>query len=251
MQSKQILFIAMLSLCFLIQPGLFVDAADTAAVEPRANEILKQMGDYLKKADGFTFNSEAYFEQVLESGQKLQYNSIAKVAIQRPNRLRVDSRGDVANESYYYNGKRITHFDRRSNTYASVKVPATIDAALDFLAEQYGLTPPLADLAYKNPHRILIQNVKSGAYIGLSRVRDSMCYHLAFQQDEIDWQVWIDAGWMRVPRKVVITYKKAAGVPQYMAFLSGWDFAPRFPGDLFDFSVPPNAEQVEFAASSK
>jgi hypothetical protein len=36
-----------------------------------------------------------------------------------------------------------------------------------------------------------------------------------------------------------------------MTFLSGWDFAPRFPGDLFDFSVPPNAEQVEFAASAK
>ena len=67
------------------------------------------------------------------------------------NRLRVDSRGDVANESYYYNGKHITHFDRRSNTYAFVKVPATIDAAIDFLAEQYGLTPPLADLVYKDP----------------------------------------------------------------------------------------------------
>ena len=60
MQSKQILFITILSLFFLIQPGLFVDAADTAAVEPRANEILKQMGDYLKKADRFTFDSEAY-----------------------------------------------------------------------------------------------------------------------------------------------------------------------------------------------
>jgi hypothetical protein len=239
------------SLVFLIQPGICLFAADAPPIEGRADEILKQMGDYLKKADQFTFNSEAYFEQVLENGQKLQYNSIAKVALQRPNRLRVDSRGDVANESYYYNGKQITHFDHRSNTYASVKVPATIDAAIDFLAEQYGLTPPLADLVYKDPYRILIQNVKSGAYIGLSRVRESMCYHLAFQQDEIDWQIWIDAGWMRVPRKVVITYKKAAGVPQYMAFLSEWDFTPRFPGDLFDFRAPPNAEQVEFDPSAK
>ena len=251
MQRKQILCIAIFSLFLLIQPGIWVDAADAPPVEGRADEILKQMGDYLKKADHFTFKSEAYFEQVLENGQKLQYNSIANVALQRPNRLRVDSRGDVANESYYYNGQRITHFDHRSNTYASVKVPATIDAAIDFLAEQYGLTPPLADLVYKDPYRILIQNVKSGAYIGLSRVRASMCYHLAFQQDEIDWQIWIDAGWMRVPRKVVITYKKAAGVPQYMAFLSEWDFTPRFPGDLFDFRAPPNAEQVEFDPSAK
>ena len=251
MQSKQILTITFLSLLFLIQLGIFADAADSPTVESRANQILKQMGDYLKNADRFTFSSEAYFEQVLKNGQKLQYNSLAKVAIQRPNRLRVDSRGDVANESYYYNGKRITHFDRRNNTYAFVKAPASIDTAIDFLAEKYGLTPPLSDLVYKDPYNILIQNVRSGAYIGLSRVRDTMCYHLAFQQDEIDWQVWIDAGWMRVPRKVVITYKKAAGVPQYMAFLSEWDFAPIFPGDLFDFSAPPNAEQVEFAPSAE
>jgi hypothetical protein len=242
---------AIFSLVFLIQPGIRLFASDPPPIETRADQILKQMGDYLKKADRFTFNSEAYFEQVLENGQKLQYNAIAKVALQRPNRLRVDSRGDVANESFYYNGKRITHFDRRSNTFASVKVPATIDAAIDFLAEKYGLTPPLADLAYKDPYRILIQNVKSGTYIGLSRVRDTMCHHLAFQQDEIDWQLWVDAGWMRVPRKVVITYKKAAGVPQYMTFLSEWDFTPRFPGDLFDFSAPPNAEAVEFDPSAK
>ena len=251
MQLKKIFIIMFLSLLFLIQPSIFVNAADTAAVEPRANEILKQMGDYLKKADRFTFNSEAYFEQVLTGGQKLQYNSLAKVAMQRPNQLRADSHGDVANESYYYDGKRITHYDHRSNTYASIKAPDTIDAALDFLAEKYGLIMPLADLAYKEPYSILIQNVKSGAYIGLSRVRDTMCYHLAFQQDEIDWQVWVDAGWMRVPRKVVITYKKATGVPQYMTFLSEWDFEPRFPGDLFKFIVPPNAKQVEFAPAEK
>ena len=66
MQSKQIFTITFLSLLFLIQPGIFVNAADKPAVDSRANQILKQMGDYLKKADRFTFNSEAYFEQVLE-----------------------------------------------------------------------------------------------------------------------------------------------------------------------------------------
>jgi hypothetical protein len=90
------------------------------------------------------------------------------VAIQRPNRLRVCSRGDLTNEVYVYDGKRTTHFDRRSNTFASVDVPATIDAAIDFLAQRYGLTPPLADLAYKDPYQILNTDVTSGAYIGLS-----------------------------------------------------------------------------------
>ena len=209
------------------------------------------MGEYLKTADRFTFHIEAYFEEVLETGQKLQYSAITDVAIRRPDRFHVESRGDMANESYFYNGKRITHFDRRHNTYASVDVPATIDTAFDHMAQRYGLTPPLVDLAYKDPYRILIKAVTSGAYIGLSRVRGTTCHHLAFQQDVIDWQVWVEDGWMRVPRKIVITYKKVAGAPQYMAFLSEWDFLPRFPQNLFDFVAPRNAQQVEITPIKK
>ena len=240
------LFIVLLLSLLITPPGIVALAADSSAVAPRADELLKQMGDYLKSAKRFTFTSEAYFEQVLDNGQKLQYNAITNVALQRPDRLRVDSRGDSAFESYYYDGKHITHFNLRENTYASVKAPATIDAANDFLATKYGIIPPLVDLTYQDPYRILIENITTGTYIGLSQVRGTMCYHLAFQQNDIDWQVWIDAGWMRVPRKIVITYKKAASIPQYATFLSEWDFAPRFPGDLFSFSVPPNAKQVEF-----
>ncbi len=240
------LFIVLLLSLLITTPGIVALAADSSAVAPRADELLKQMGDYLKSTKRFTFTSEAYFEQVLDNGQKLQYNAITNVALQRPDRLRVDSRGDAAFESYYYDGKHITHFNLRENTYASVEAPATIDAANDFLATKYGVIPPLVDLTYQDPYRILIENITTGTYIGLSQVRGTMCYHLAFQQNDIDWQVWIDAGWMRVPRKIVITYKKAASVPQYVTFLSEWDFAPRFPGDLFSFSVPPNAKQVEF-----
>ena len=231
-----VLFLSLL----IITSGIESLAADASAIAPRADALLKQMGDYLKSAEQFAF------EQVLENGQKLQYNAITNVALQRPDRLRVDSRGDSAYESYYYDGKYITHYDLRENTYASTKAPATIDAANDFLATKYGVIPPLADLTYEDPYRILIENVTAGAYIGLSQVRGTMCHHLAFQQNDIDWQVWIDAGWMRVPRKIVITYKKAASVPQYVTFLSEWDFAPRFPEDLFSFNVPPSAEQVEF-----
>ena len=94
--------------------------AKKPAVDPRANDILKQMGEYLKTADRFTYHIEAYFEEVLETGQKLQYSAITDVAIRHPDRFHVESRGDVAKDSYFYNGKRITHFDRRHNTYASV-----------------------------------------------------------------------------------------------------------------------------------
>lgn len=103
MRLKQILAITFLSLLFLFQPGIFMNAAEKPAVDPRANEILKQMGEYLKTADQFTFYSEVYFEQVLASGQKLQYSSLNDVAIQRPNRLRVHSRGDDCYYDDYYN----------------------------------------------------------------------------------------------------------------------------------------------------
>jgi hypothetical protein len=36
-----------------------------------------------------------------------------------------------------------------------------------------------------------------------------------------------------------------------MAFLSEWNFSPRFPDNLFDFLAPQNAKQVEITPVKK
>jgi hypothetical protein len=97
-----------------------------------------------------------------------------------------------------------------------------------------------------DPYRILMQNVRSGYYIGLHKVEGIECHHLAFSRPDIDWQIWIEAGNKPVPKKLVITYKGIPAVPEYVGIFKDWDFSPKFTAGLFNFTPPEKAVKIEF-----
>jgi hypothetical protein len=119
------------------------------------------------------------------------------------------------------------------------------------MAKNYGITAPLADLVISDPYTNLTQNVKSVSYVGLHEINGVKCHHLAFIQDNLDWQIWILDSGMCVPRKLVITYKMAEMVPQYTAVLSNWDFLPHLPESIFSFIAPANSKKVNFMPVEK
>ena len=73
------------------------------------------------------------------------------------------------------------------------------------------------------------------------------CEHLAFSLENVDWQIWIEAGARPVPRKIVITYKDEENSPQYTAILSNWDFQTKLPDFLFKFAPPDGAKEINVA----
>ena len=232
------------------EPGVDVASAPSEQEEPivesRARSILQAMGEYLKTAKTFTFHAEITHEEVLESGRKLQYSASNNIMVRRPNRIRADYWGDLRKNSFWYDGKNVTILYTDKNLYSTFSAPKAIDEACDFAMEKYGLSIPIADLVYSDPYAVLIENVRSGFYEGLHMVNGVRCHHLAFTQENIDWQIWIEDGPQAVPRKVVITHKDLPGGPQYIAVLSDWDFSVRLPDILFTFEAPDDAEQIEF-----
>jgi len=48
------------------------------------------------------------------------------------------------------------------------------------------------------------------------------CEHLAFRNDDTDWQIWIQVGDAPIPRKYVITSKTEEGAPQYTLVIRDW-----------------------------
>jgi hypothetical protein len=115
------------------------------------------------------------------------------------------------------------------------------------LAEQYGMVLPLADLVLADPYKTLIERVRTAEDLGSGYVFETKCRHLAFRQEVVDWQIWIDES-SNLPRKIVITYKEQPGDPQYTAFLSNWNLSAGTPDSHFTFTAPPNATKTEFAA---
>lgn len=213
-------------------------------IEKRARDILREMGDYLKTAPAFIFKTTITYDQVLPTGQKLQFGAVTDVAVRRPNRLRAGRRGDLENRQLWYDGKSITLLDVNENVYATIAAPGVIDAALDLAMKKYGISAPLADVVYADPYTLLMEKVEGATYVGLHSVGGTRCHHLAFTQKNVDWQIWIEDGKQLVPRKVVITYKNDPGSPQFTAVISKWDFNVRLPDRLFIFHPPEGAGRV-------
>jgi hypothetical protein len=218
-------------------------------IGPRAELFLKAMSEYMKSVKQFSFRGKISFDEVLPSGQKIQYSAENQVAIRRPDRVYAEMQGDSGNRRFWYDGEKATLVDGGLGVYATVEdVPKELGALMDHLMEKYNFSPPLADLVYPDLYEALIDNVQFGIYVGLHDVEGIRCHHLAFVAKYIDWQIWIEDGLQMVPRKAVITYKALPESPQYEAILTDWDLNARFSDILFDVEMAAlaNLEKIEF-----
>lgn len=234
----------MLCAALMFAPLVGADSAKQG-IDPRVDILLRGMSEYLKDADEFSFLAEVNYDQVLEGGQKILRGRRAEISMRRPDRLHVLVNGDLVNERMWYDGETFVLMNLRDLEYIKVDVPPRIDDTLDFMARNYGISSPVADVLYSDPHAILVENVMTGAYIGQPVIRGVPTHHLAFTQETVDWQLWIEDGAQPVPRKAVITYKNVASAPQFTVWLSDWNFSPRLADSLFKFLPPDGAMQVE------
>lgn len=220
-------------------------APEAGAIDPQADRVLREMGEYLSSAREFSFHAEAAYDEVV-GGQKILFGGAGDISVRRPDRLNVEFDGDERQVRAVFDGQTITVYNLARNVYAAVDSHSELDAALDRLFEVYGSSVPLADFVYSNPYETLIENVQSGFLVGQHRVDGVRCHHLAFSQEGIDWQVWVEIGPRPVPRKLVITFKDEPDSPQYIAKLSGWNFQPRLSEHYFTFRPPEGSDEIEF-----
>ena len=216
-----------------------------AGVEPRADKILAEMSQYLGSLNDFSFHSEVTLEDQL-SGMHVEITNGADTFVHRPDKVRVIRKGDKGHQEAFYDGKFLSLVSPEQRVYAQSEMPASIDPMLDFAHEKLGMTFPLADLLFADSHTVLGQNTESGFYAGEHGVDGVACDHLAFTQASgLEWQIWVERGAQKLPRKFVIRHFEEPGNPRFQAVLSKWDTAPKFPANVFQFAAPPGAQKIE------
>ena len=225
--------------------------AKAPIIDPKADQLLREMGNLLKTAKHFYFTAEIMFDAVLPSDQKLQFAAYAEASVEKPNRIFMEYLSDLGTKRFWYDGKTVTLLEGGTNFYSTVNAPPTIDKTLDDLMKEYGFSPPLSDFLYDDPYNVLMKKVEAGIYVGLGDVGGIQCHHLAFVEKYIDWQIWIEDGKQKLPRKLVITYKTMPRAPQYIAVLSDWNFTKSFLDSLFKAEIPKGATRIEFLKVSK
>jgi hypothetical protein len=223
-------------------------AGPARSVEARTEQELKRMGEFLAGLPHFALEAEETFDEIPDGELRRQLTNTRRIAVERPNRFAADVTGDTLARASWYDGRTVTVLDKEHNVYATIEAPATIDATLDKLQDEYGVVLPLVDFLYSDPHAVLMEGVTYGRYLGIHQAAGVACHHLAFSQATIEWQLWIDAGDKPLPRKLVISYVEEPGEPQYSAAIRRWSLDSKVPEGLFTFEAPEGAQKIDAQA---
>jgi len=220
-------------------------ATGAGAIDPDADKVLQSMSTYLGGQASFSVSADVDTEFVDLQGQKLQLTSNTAIGVERPARLHVRRQGVVTDMEMIYDGNLLTLFGKKANAYFQVESPGTIDDVVDAVRSDIGLHAPGADLMYADPYSGLISGVTSGDYYGTAMVNGVECHHLAFREEQVDWQLWVKTGDEPLPMKYVITTKWVTGAPQHSIRFRDWDTNPQLDAKQFAFSAPQGATRLE------
>lgn len=222
-------------------------AASESQVKARA--ILTRMAEYLAGAQAFSVNLRGGYDAVQKSGQKIEFGESRKVTLSRPDRLRVEATDSDGEKTLTaFTGKEIVLIDSTNNVYAIAPQAGGVDNTIVHFVKDLGLRMPLAMLLVSQLPAELKSRVRSVDYVEKTSLYGAPAHHLAARTDTVDFQVWVADGDKPLPQRVVITYKRDKGQPQFWAQLSDWNLAPAITDSTFSVKPPEGALKVAFAS---
>lgn len=217
--------------------------------QSQANAILMRMADFLSGAQAFSVSVQGGYDAIQADGQKIEFGELRKVTLSRPDRLRMEGeRSDGAKALTVFNGKEIALIDAASKVYATAPQPGGLDDTIVHFVRDLGMRLPLAVLLVSQLPAELKGRVRSVDYVEQTTIFGAPAHHLAARTESVDFQVWVADGDKPLPQRVVITYKKAKGEPQFRAQFSDWNLAPTIADTTFQVQPPEGAQKVAFAS---
>ncbi len=225
-------------------------ATQDPAPSTYAAELIETMTGFIGSAEKFSYTIASVHTETLADGVPFELVTETRVAVRRPDRLWADVRSEQVHNRFLYDGERVSIHHLMANVYASADAPSTIDATLSKMEDELDIFIPLADIIATNANQRIMDGAGEVTYLGLDEVDGVSCHHVFVQQDDLDWQIWIEDGRRLVPRKLVFDFKVDEGSPMFTALLSDWDFSPHLPDSVFTQRPPLGARRIglkEFA----
>jgi hypothetical protein len=217
-----------------------------AALEPAAAQVLRTTLERIATAKSLSFVAEVTSDTALPSGQRVQHTGRIETAVRRPDGLRVAFDGEQRSTRSWYDGKTFTLLDVAQNVYACAPGPGRLEDLLSTMKERLGFTPPLSLLLHEDVAATASTRMTRGFTVGPANLGGVAVQHLAFGGEKTDWQLWVTEGPEPVIKRIVVTFKKKEGAPQFSATFLTWDFVPRLDDGLFAFVPPAGAVQCDF-----
>lgn len=207
---------------------------------------LERMAGYLQGLSAFEVTINSGYDVVQPDGQKLEFVESRKVAARRPNQLRVEMiQSDGSEALLVFDGEQISLSSPADQVYATTATTGTIDDAITYVTDKLGARVPLAILLSSTLSDQLRSRLRQADVVETRTLDGIVQCHIAARGDDVDVQVWLAEGDKPLPSRVVITYKKEKGMPQFRADLSGWKTSTDLAPSDFEFTPPAGFEQIQ------
>ena len=220
-------------------------------INAEAMKSLERLNDFLARAKQFSVTAEIGYDVVQDWGQKIEFGETRVLTVRRPDRLRVDTTDrDGSKSGVVFDGTDIAVFNLQDKVYATANKPGSIDNAISYFVDELAMRLPLAPILQGN----LPQSVKEWArevrYVGQETIGGVPSDHVAIHGDWEDVQFWIARGDQPLLQRMVITYTRAEGKPQFWAQFVNWNLSPDVPDAFFAFTPPEGAAKIVFTPRS-
>jgi thiol-disulfide isomerase/thioredoxin len=188
-----------------------------------------------------------------------EFTTKSVLALQKPDKLSSVLQSGMMGATVVSDGKTICTYLPMFGKYTVQDVKGPLSELVSHPALEGPGFPILRTLASEKPYELLMEGVTNGLYIGMEDVSGVQCHRLRFGQDEMDWDVWIEAGDRPLPRKFVPDFSKMmeavggqmpGGKPKDVKMdivetLDNWQVGTNLPASLFAFIPPAGSEKVD------
>ena len=216
----------------------------TELPDPRA--VVTRMTEFMAGHQQIAFEALVTYEAVQESGQKLHFDMLQRMAMRKPDKLFwITLHDDATADSAWFDAGLFRMIKQPANAWGEIRLPPTIPDAVDRLTQEYDLDVPFADLLAGDPAELWLgEGVTSVEYVGEAWVDGTWTDHVAIRKPGVDFEIWVRQGDEPFPMRFVVVFTEEEGLPSYSARFRKWTTAPP-EGALPEFAPPSDGEQVE------
>lgn len=215
------------------------------AASDKGDALIRQMSRTLAGAQQFTYNSAETRQRVRSNGEKVEDVTHRRVSIRRPNKVALVAKDENHDGAAWYDGAYLTVVSNKQKAWARGPMPPTLDEAMDFLAAEYSIPVPTADLLYSSPYDALLTKDTTGGWVGEEKIGDKTCDHLSYKQADVNWELWLAQDEGKLPCQIRLVYNKQPGTPYTKVVFSDWNTAAQIADDTFTPKVPNDYERLK------
>jgi peroxiredoxin len=224
-------------------------------------DVVRQMAEYLQAQKSFRFDVRTTM-RIEARGMKDEMESQHAVRFQRPNRLvmelmEVQQRSVGA--TVVSDGKQLYTYLPALQRYSVDDAPDSFDSPEQMAGVMMtmGQTAPfILGLLAEDVYTAMMEGVIGSEYLGVADVDGVPCHHGKFIQNDVDWEIWVDAGERPLIRKLVpdiakaLAASRAAGMMkdarmEMSVAFTNWDVGVKLTDADFAFTPPENAQKVD------